>query len=397
MQQSDSSKTHLRAFQAGDAEAVRELIHSTIEACHRGIYPDRAVEYFLHYHSESEILRRAERGTTIVAEDGGRIIGTGTLKWQYIIAVFVRRETQGQGLGRRIMDALEERARAEGLEEVWLDVSLPSRAFYERLGYGGFEPAYLEVGEGQRLDYWKANKSLTGGKSGLDARPVTLAERKFSEARGQLRGRSMAEVFEYIHRTNLWDSEQSRSGVGSEPEATESIRHQLPKLLKRLEVQTLLDIPCGDFSWLSQTELPIRNYIGADIVQAIIEQNRARYARSHPEAEFRVLDLTADPLPKADAALCRDCLVHLPYAAIDKALRNLCAGSVRYVILTTFVGKRANGDIETGDWRPLNFQRPPFGFPAPMAILNEGCTEENGAYADKSLGVWTVEQIAAKL
>lgn len=397
MQQSDSSHTHLRVFQAGDTEAVRELIHSTIKACYRGIYPTRAVEYFLDYHRETEILRRAERGTTLVAEAGGRIVGTGTLKWQYILAVFVRRELQGRGLGRNIMEALEKRARADGLEEIWLDVSLPSRPFYERLGYVGFEPAFLDVGDGQRLDYWKASKLLAGGKSGLDARPVTIAERKFAQARGQLRGRSIAEVFEFIHQTNLWNSEQSRSGVGSEPEATGSIRRQLPRLLKRLEVQTLLDIPCGDFSWMSQTDLPIRHYIGGDIVPAIIEQNQTRYAQSHPEAEFRVLDLTADPLPKADAALCRDCLVHLPYAAIDKALRNLCAGSVRYVILTTFVGKRVNGDIETGDWRPLNFQLPPFGFPAPMAVLNEGCTEENGAYADKSLGVWTVEQIASRL
>lgn len=378
-------------------ESVRELIDSTIEACYTGAYPARAVEYFRRYHSESNILERAQKGTTIVAEAGGRIVATGTLKGKYIIAVFVLCQIQGQGLGRRIMTELEERARANGVTEVSLDVSLPSRLFYERMGYGGFEPATLDVGDGQRLDYWKASKRLTVEKTESEARPLTIAERRFAEAREQLRGRTMAEIFAYIHQTNLWNSEQSRSGVGSELEATGPIRHRLPELLKRLDVQTLLDIPCGDFSWLSRTEFPIRRYIGADIVPAIIEQNRARYGRSHPTAEFRVLDLTTDPLPKADAVLCRDCLVHLPYAAIDKALRNLCRGSVRYIIMTTFVGDRSNYDIETGDWRPLNFERKPFGFSVPLAVLNEGCTEENGAYADKSLGVWTVEQIATKL
>jgi GNAT superfamily N-acetyltransferase len=159
----DSSNLNYRVFLPGDAEAVRELIHSTIEACYTGVYPARAVEYFLQYHSESEILRRAQKGTTIVAEAGGRIVATGTLKGKYIIAVFVYRHVQDRGLGRRIMGALEERARTDGVEEIWLDVSLPSRAFYERMGYGGFEPAFLDVGEGQRLDYWKASKRLTTG------------------------------------------------------------------------------------------------------------------------------------------------------------------------------------------------------------------------------------------
>ena len=150
----------LREFGSGDAESVRELIHSTIEACYMGAYPARAVEYFLRYHSESEILSRAVAGTTIVAEAGGQIVATGTLKGHHILGVFVGREFQGRGLGRRIMEALEKRARAEGIAEITLDVSLPSRAFYERMGYQGFEPAVVDVGEGQRLEYWKASKRV---------------------------------------------------------------------------------------------------------------------------------------------------------------------------------------------------------------------------------------------
>jgi GNAT superfamily N-acetyltransferase len=142
----------LREFRPDDVQAVRELIHSTIEACYTGVYPPRAVAYFLQYHSESEILRRAQRGYTVVAEVGGQVLATGTLKDRYIVAVFVRRGDQGRGLGRRIMDVLENRARAVGLAEICLDVSLPSRAFYEKLGYGGYEPAGMikQPDEGER-------------------------------------------------------------------------------------------------------------------------------------------------------------------------------------------------------------------------------------------------------
>jgi hypothetical protein len=46
-----------------------------------------------------------------------------------------------------------------------------------------------------------------------------------------------------------------------------------------------------------------------------------------------------------------------------------------------------------GDWRPLNFQRPPFTFPAPLEFINEACTEWNGDYADKSLALWQIADL----
>ena len=69
---------------------------------------------------------------------------------------------------------------------------------------------------------------------------------------------------------------------------------------------------------------------------------------------------------------------------------------IHYAILTTFVGDRVNADIELGDWRPLNFEKPPFCLPPPEMILLEGCTEEAGAYADKALGVWSVEKLKSQ-
>lgn len=224
-------------------------------------------------------------------------------------------------------------------------------------------------------------------------RPPALAERRFAEAREQLHGLPASEVFDYIHRNNLWGSSESRSGLGSQLDATSRLRSELPRALQRVGCRTLLDIPCGDFAWLSTVTLPIERYIGGDIVPAIIARNTVRFGVSHPFAEFRVLDLTNDPLPSGDAILCRDCLVHLPYSSIANALRNISRSRIRYALLTTFVGDRVNTDIELGDWRPLNFEKPPLSLPPPEVVLLEGCTEENGAYADKALGLWSVDQL----
>jgi hypothetical protein len=223
------------------------------------------------------------------------------------------------------------------------------------------------------------------------ARPPVLAEKRFAELRARLRGMVPEALFEFIYESNLWGSPESNSGVGSELQATAQLRAGLPALLARLGVRTLLDIPCGDFSWLSTVNLPVERYIGADIVPAIIAQNRLKYQRSHPFAEFQILDLTKDPLPAGEAVLCRDCLVHLPFALIRQAFQNLARSPIHYALLTTFTGERVNADIELGDWRPLNFEKAPFCLPPPELLLLEECAEEQGAYADKALGVWDVK------
>jgi hypothetical protein len=50
-------------------------------------------------------------------------------------------------------------------------------------------------------------------------------------------------------------------------------------------------------------------------------------------------------------------------------------------------------DVVDGDWRPLNLERAPFGFPPATAVFLEGCEEEGGAYADKALAAWRIADV----
>jgi len=89
----------------------------------------------------------------LVIERDGSIVATGALVGNEILGVFVKPEDQGQGLGKRIMSELEARAKSKGFSEIVLSVSLPSRSFYETLGYEVLEACLLDVGEGQHLNY----------------------------------------------------------------------------------------------------------------------------------------------------------------------------------------------------------------------------------------------------
>ena len=106
------------------------------------------------------------------------------------------------------------------------------------------------------------------------------------------------------------------------------------------------------------------------------------------------MDITTDGLPQADLVLCRDCLVHFSYEQIFRALKNFKDSRSEYLLMTTFAGRQSNSDIVTGDWRPLNFRISPFNLPEPFKVINEKCTEEGGRYADKSLALWRLADVA---
>jgi len=222
-------------------------------------------------------------------------------------------------------------------------------------------------------------------------RPPVPAQVAFEARRHEFVDLPLEQRFAQIFTTNLWASD-SRSGLGSELTATAVVREQLPRLLEALSAGSLLDLPCGDFGWLSTVPLDL-DYIGGDIVGEVVASNELRYGGPGTRRRFMRLDLTADPLPRADVVLCRDCLVHLSYGHISQAFDNLRRSGSTWLLTTTFLDHHENTDIESGDWRLLNLTRPPFNLPAPEAVLVEGCLEGEGAYGDKALGLWRIADL----
>ena len=226
-----------------------------------------------------------------------------------------------------------------------------------------------------------------GGKP----RKRTVAERRFAERADELAELGLEARFARIYSTNLWSDPESRSGVGSRLDSTRVLRAELPMALRKLEARVLLDVPCGDFTWMEHVDLTGIEYIGGDIVPSIVEKNQRLHTRE--SRRFAALDLTRDTLPDADVLLCRDCLVHLSYANIRAVLTNIARSNIRFVLMTSFPGRRDNYDVADGDWRALDFQAPPFSFPEPRLAIVENCEEEDGSYADKSLLAWRVEDL----
>lgn len=180
------------------------------------------------------------------------------------------------------------------------------------------------------------------------------------------RGASASEIFENTARYNVWGSAESISGDGSEVKMTARYRAGLVKLLPRFN--SLFDAPCGDLNWMRLVleQVPIK-YRGGDIAPFVIELNRKNF----PNYKFDLFDITADEFPKVDVWHCRDCLFHLAYADIGKAVENFKRSTIPYALITTHRGLIRNVDNPTGGWRYLDLTRPPFSFPEPDLMLKD--------------------------
>ena len=199
-------------------------------------------------------------------------------------------------------------------------------------------------------------------------------------------------VFGQHFQRQSWGGEETCSGPGSTLLATSTLRPALLDLLREFGIKTLLDVPCGDGHWISQGNLDeyLDLYIGADIIQELVDLNAARWNESS-HCKFLKLDLTRDSLPRVDLVLCRDGLVHLSNALAVRALKNIRTSGSRYLLATTFPELPANADIVSGDWRPMNLERPPFSLPSPIKFILERKVPD---YGNKGLGLWRIEELS---
>lgn len=196
--------------------------------------------------------------------------------------------------------------------------------------------------------------------------------------------------FTEIYEKNLFNGVDSISGQGSDMFQTRIISVEIPKLLNKLNVKTFLDAPCGDFFWMQHVDLSGIDYLGLDIVDELVAKNNNQFGND--SRKFVCKNIVNDLLPDGELIMIRDCWVHLSNANLLASVDNLKRSNVKYLLTTSFPNVKSNRDL-TEIWRPLNLTLPPFNFPQPIEVIIEGCTENEGRYADKSLMLWRISDL----
>ncbi len=151
-----------------------------------------------------------------------------------------------------------------------------------------------------------------------------------------LRKKQPGEVFSEIYKNNTWGGEQGSfySGAGSANPATALYIEKVIDFIQQRDIQSVLDIGCGDFKIMSKVLTGVKvKYTGADVVAELINYNSQTYRN---ETTFFIkLNCIEDALPMADLVIIRQVLQHLSNAHIQKILMKL--SSFKYALITEHI------------------------------------------------------------
>ena len=124
----------IRAYRPADLSAVLELFYDTVHgACARD-YSAAQLDAWAPKTPDAAAWGEALRtGTTLVAEEDGRLLGFGTLRGDgYLDLLYVRGDCQGRGVGGALLDFLEFQCPAARLT---VHASKTARGFFEGRGF----------------------------------------------------------------------------------------------------------------------------------------------------------------------------------------------------------------------------------------------------------------------
>src|SRR5687768_6448201 len=125
----------IRTFEPADATAVSQLIRRTMRESNSRDYPLDRLQPLIDYFSPEKVRRLGQERVCLVAEANRQLIGTAALDGTELATFFVLPEYQGQGIGTRLLAAIEEQARMQAITHITVDASLTGATFYARMGY----------------------------------------------------------------------------------------------------------------------------------------------------------------------------------------------------------------------------------------------------------------------
>ena len=126
---------YIRAFEIADATSVSSLISTTLRTSNVKDYPADFLSKVAASLTPPSLCELAKKRVIFVAVEGNVIVGTASLGGDQVHAVFVHPARQGQGIGRRLMEAVESEARARGEPGLILFASVSAVPFYETGGW----------------------------------------------------------------------------------------------------------------------------------------------------------------------------------------------------------------------------------------------------------------------
>ncbi len=145
----------IRRFQPEYAEETAQVIAATLKISNSNDYSEEYIEANISSHSAEVLIERAKEGHMYVACEDSRIIGCGAIAGYWgstdesiLLTIFVLPEYQGKGIGRKIIETLEQDEYFLRAKRIEIPASITAVDFYRKMGYE-YKNGIAEVDEEQ--------------------------------------------------------------------------------------------------------------------------------------------------------------------------------------------------------------------------------------------------------
>lgn len=149
------SEILVRKYIPGDEAAIAEMVQKDILTENIKDYSPDAIILLLENQNEKMIKRNAEKCHAYVLTDGDKIVGVGMIGpfWysftdKALETIFIDPDYKGQGLGRKIIETLEQDEYFLKADRVEIGASITALEFYKHMGYGFKKMGNIVDGEG---------------------------------------------------------------------------------------------------------------------------------------------------------------------------------------------------------------------------------------------------------
>lgn len=132
----------IRLFKIEDAIETAQVIAETLRVSNSQDYSSEYIEANIASHPAEVLIARANEGHMYVVCDNSRIVGCGAIAGYWgsltesiLLTIFVLPDYQGKGIGRRIIETLEQDEYFLRAKRVEIPASITAVEFYKKMGY----------------------------------------------------------------------------------------------------------------------------------------------------------------------------------------------------------------------------------------------------------------------
>jgi len=155
---------------------------------------------------------------------------------------------------------------------------------------------------------------------------------------------------------------ETACGGGARKEKATYLIQWLSDFIKANDIQSIADIGCGDFNWMSEVAFGDAQYIGYDWV---FKRDMNSLMMADPRLSFIECNAALWPLFPADLMICRSVMIHLNSEEAKLLLDNMLRSKPKYLLITSY-DIPSNYGRNVVNYAPLNIELPPFGIKDPI-------------------------------